>query len=1071
MLSPELVTRCFSALTSSEQLTLPYFLDILSSAKSKGKTMSIKCPKCQTENPETQKFCGECATPLRPSKEAEVTETIEAPKEELTRGSTLAHRYEIIEELGKGGMGRVYRVEDTKLKQEVALKLIKPEISSDKKTIERFRNELKIARTIRHKNVCGMFDLGEAEGTRFITMEYVSGEDLKSFIRRAAPLSTSRTISIAKQVCEGLSEAHRRGVVHRDLKPSNIMIDKDGNVRIMDFGIARSLEEKGITGAGVMIGTPEYMSPEQVEGKEVDQRTDIYSLGVILYEMLTGRVPFEGDTALSIAVKHKTEKPKDPRELNTQISEDISLIILKCLEKDKDKRYQSAGEVHTSLENIEKGLPTTERIIPERKPLTSREITVQLSLKKVFIPVLIFIGVIIIGLILWKVLPSQKTLPQQPSDKPSLAILYFENNTGDKALDQWRKGLSELLITDLSQSKYFRVLSGDRIYDILREMDLLDAKNYSSTDLEEIATRGGAKYVLRGGYTRAADTFRININLQDMQTGESIGSETVTGQGEGSFYTMIDELTRRIKGNFRLSDQAIAADIDENIGKITSSSPEAYRYYSEARKYHLRYEYREAIQLYEKAVSIDPEFAMAYRGMAAAYGNIGDSEKDKESIKKALELSDRISERERLQIQGQFYYQSERTYDQAIEAFNKLIEIYPDDVLGNSYLGLIYSTIEEEEEAVEKLKVCVEVQKDLLNCGNLAGAYQVIGLYDDAMQVLEDYLRTEQDIPQVHVDLGRNHLYQGKYQLALEEADKAFLLNPRYSSSFYLRGDAYFLNGDFDKAEEEYLKILELSGDRTTHLGPKVRIAALCLAQGKIDKGKSELEEVMSLATELNLKAWQAGPLSYHSYFVSLKDFEQAIKEVEKALIKYQELDDLQGQRFSLLWKGMYHIKMGSIDEAQKISHELKDLIEKGLNKKAMRYYYGLEGAIELENKNYEKAIQHFNKAISLLPFQSEMFDEHIFFMEPLARAYYKSGDLDKAREEYEKITSLTTGRTIAGNLYATSFYMLGKIYQEQRNIAEAIGNYKKFLDIWKDADPGIVEVENAKKQIAALKK
>jgi serine/threonine-protein kinase len=245
--------------------------------------MSKKCPKCKSDNPGTATFCADCGTQLPSLEDIEVTETMEAPKEELTRGTTFAGRYEIIEELGKGGMGRVYRVEDTKLEQEVALKLIKPEIAKDKKTIERFRNELKFARNIRHKNVCGMYDLGETEGAHFITMEYVRGEDLRSAIRRFGQLPIGKSISIATQICEGLAEAHRLGVVHRDLKSNNIMIDKEGNVRIMDFGIARSLEAKGITGAGVMIGTPEYMSPEQVEGKEVDQRSDIYSLAVILH--------------------------------------------------------------------------------------------------------------------------------------------------------------------------------------------------------------------------------------------------------------------------------------------------------------------------------------------------------------------------------------------------------------------------------------------------------------------------------------------------------------------------------------------------------------------------------------------------------------------------------------------------------------------------------------------------------------------------------------------------------------------------------------------------------------------
>jgi serine/threonine protein kinase/Tfp pilus assembly protein PilF len=316
----------------------------------------IKCPKCDFENPEDTIYCGKCGTLLRSVRGTDptdvgsdprsdrpagdipdLTKTMEPPTEEFTRGSTFAGRYEIIERLGKGGMGNVYRVEDTKLKQEVALKLIKPEIARDKRIIQRFRNELKTARNIRHKNVCGMYDLGEAEGTHFITMEYVRGEDLKSFIRRSGKLAVGTAVRIAQQVCEGLFEAHKLGVVHRDLKPANIMIDREGSVRIMDFGIARSLREEGITAAGIMVGTPAYMSPEQVEGKEVDQRSDIYSLGIILFEMVTGRVPSEEDRPFAAVVKHKG----------------LDSIISRCLAKNKEKRYQNAREILSVIKSIE----------------------------------------------------------------------------------------------------------------------------------------------------------------------------------------------------------------------------------------------------------------------------------------------------------------------------------------------------------------------------------------------------------------------------------------------------------------------------------------------------------------------------------------------------------------------------------------------------------------------------------------------------------------------------------------------------------------------------------------------
>ncbi len=318
----------------------------------------MKCPKCKIDNPDFRDFCKKCGTALK-----EISATLTSPppeKEEAPEKSVLefapgqyfGKRYQIIEEIGRGGMGRVYKALDKELDRVVALKMIKPELSSKPGIVERFKKEIKLAGHISHKNVCRIHDLGEAEGIRFISMQYIEGQDLKDFIMQVGILTVEKAVNITQQVCAALQAAHDEGVIHRDLKPQNIMIDKKGNAYVMDFGIARSLEAKEVTRPGVLIGTPHYMSPEQAEGKTADARSDIYSLGCIMYEMLTGKPPFEADTSVALLHEHLKEKPRAPSKINPQISQSINRIILKCLEKTPEKRYHRAPEIAEDLKKV-----------------------------------------------------------------------------------------------------------------------------------------------------------------------------------------------------------------------------------------------------------------------------------------------------------------------------------------------------------------------------------------------------------------------------------------------------------------------------------------------------------------------------------------------------------------------------------------------------------------------------------------------------------------------------------------------------------------------------------------------
>lgn len=315
------------------------------------------------------RFCGHCGASLAiPGKTFDIskTQTLALSPGILSDGSMFAGRYLVIDDLGKGGMGHVYRVLDTKVDEEVALKFINPEIAADAKIIERFRNELKITRKITHRHVCRMYDLSEDGQSLFITMEYIPGEDLGNMIKRLGQLPLEKAFPIAQQVCEGLAEVHRPGVVHRDLKPKNIMIDREGNAKIMDFGLARTPHGIKLTEVGLVVGTPTFMSPEQVNGENVDPRSDIFSLGIIMFMMLTGKLPFEADSTLALALLHKTHRPPNPNTLNPRVPRELGQVILKCLEVDGEKRYQTAQDLLADLKKVGERFDTYAIHVPAR---------------------------------------------------------------------------------------------------------------------------------------------------------------------------------------------------------------------------------------------------------------------------------------------------------------------------------------------------------------------------------------------------------------------------------------------------------------------------------------------------------------------------------------------------------------------------------------------------------------------------------------------------------------------------------------------------------------------------------
>lgn len=734
------------------------------------------CPYCRTPNPEGTTICVQCNRPMDAGNEtlplipndrstgpaaAAAAKTSagtmwskptafdpETGDQSLQPGDMVGGRYEIVKLLGEGGMGAVYRARDAELDRTVALKVIRPELARNEQVLRRFKQELILARQVTHRNIIRIFDLGHSEGMRFITMEYIEGEDLSSLLARRGRLPAAEAAAIITQVARGLEAAHAEGVVHRDLKPQNIMLDPSGKVSVMDFGIARSVDAAGMTRTGALMGTPTYMSPEQAQGQKVDARSDLYTLGIIFYELLTGSAPFEANSAMATLVRRIQEKPKGPMEAEPSVPKRINEVVLKLLAVRPEDRYQSAAEILRDLDAWEAA--RTGRTIVAGAPAGRGE----------SLPVKILAGALVamLGVVVWLYIHRAGGAGKVPAPVQPLSILVadFHNGTGDPVFDGTLEPAIGLAMEGAPFISAYARGTARRIAQQLQP----GATGLDAGLAMAVARQQGIAAVITGDIEKKGSGYEIAVKAVDPMKDQTILARSVTARSKQDVMAAAGRLATPIRK--KLGDQtpdAVQIAAAETYG---TPSLEAAQSYAQGQDAQWAGNPDAAIKAYLRAVALDPNMGRAYAGIAANYRTLGNRAEAEKYYQLAISKIDRMSEREQLRTYGS-YYLFRGNYDQASQKLAELTRKFPADDAGQSNLVYSYFISHNLSRAVEAQKELVKRQPDsVFNRANLALYEMYASQFEDAIQQAREVLKRNASNPLALVALALSQFADGK---------------------------------------------------------------------------------------------------------------------------------------------------------------------------------------------------------------------------------------------------------------------------------------------------------------------
>jgi serine/threonine protein kinase/Tfp pilus assembly protein PilF len=989
-------------------------------------------------------------------------------------GQTVSH-YKIIERLGGGGMGVVYMAKDLRLDRVVALKFLPADMTRDSDAKQRFVQEAKSASALDHTNICTIHEIDETpDGQIFIVMAFYDGETVKKKIERG-PLKLDEALGLAIQVAQGLAKAHVSGMIHRDIKPANVMVTRDGVAKIVDFGLAKLTGMSRVTRTGTSVGTVAYMSPEQAQGETVDYRSDIWSLGAMIYEMVTGQPPFRGDYETAVMYSILNAQPEPMTGLRTGVPMELERIVEKAMAKSPAERYQHADELLVDLNHARRELGQTDSQVSA--PAVGSSQRKKPGWKRVVIPAATILG-LVAAFFLLKPAFFEDILVSEP--KP-IAVVSFTNQTGDPAYDYLSEAIPNLLISSLEQSRYLRVMTFERMRDLL---DQMGKKNVRIIDKDlgfEVCRREGVQAIIVGSFVKGGETFATDVKVLDVNTKELLKSVSARGEGVQSILnSQIDELSREIARGVGLSQRKVESSASQ-IAEVMTSSMDAYNYFLRGREDYEKMYYASAAQFLEKAVALDTNFAVAYLYLARTRGVLIELSAQIRAIEKAKALSSRAPEKDRLSIEARYAGVVERNPDKRRLLVEELTRRYPREKRFHEELGALYQANGMVAEAQREFETAIELDPNFASPVNgLAYVLAAQGLYDRAIETLRRYASLSPGDANPFDSMGELYLLMGKLDESAARYREAIRVKPDFYSSYFSLAYVHALREDYAEGMRYIDGAAAVAPSAFVKLLARLSKVGFLEMLGRMREAIVELDSVLRIAR----RAESTAPLSpwyWARAWIDLARGDVTAASANMILFaeSYARTNPNTPVRNEVLRNAMLSyvdVMAGRVDSARihaTVAASRLGSIEAGLKPLGTMVSL-IECEVLLAQGFPDSAIRSVRNIPFIRPSMGSGWYMPMYNAPPLRdivpRAFVSKGMLDSAIVEYERLLRIDPATTDRRFLQPLFHYRLARICEQAGQREKALSEYRRFLEIWNKADADRPELIDAKRRVAKLK-